>query len=147
MNRQDHRVDCFHLGVKALVRCQEGKILLLERHHQSQKIYWDIPGGRLHRGESLKETLLREVEEETGLKEIETIQPYDMILTDIRIPFENDNVGLIFSIFLCNILVPFHPKLSDEHKNFDWFTPLEASQKLIQYPNDFRENLARLCLT
>lgn len=60
--------DCFHLGVKALIFNEKNKMLLLERHHPSKKMYWDIPGGRLLRGESLIETLIREVKEETGFE-------------------------------------------------------------------------------
>ena len=45
--------DTFHLGVKALIFEAEGKILLLERNHPVKNLYWDIPGGRLQKGDSL----------------------------------------------------------------------------------------------
>ena len=68
-----------------------------------------------------------------------------MILTEIRIPIEDDSVGLIFSIFYCNLSTSFQPPiLSSEHINFGWFSPLEASQKLkAQYSIEFIEKLAR----
>jgi len=80
----DMREDCFHLGVKALIFNSANKMLLLERHPPSKKMYWDIPGGRLQRGESLMETLKREVKEETGLDQISNIRPFTMIFTTIR---------------------------------------------------------------
>ena len=91
------------------------------------------------------DTLIREVKEETGLDGISEFHPFTMVLTNIRIPIYDDSVGLIFSIFRCNLSIPFQPILSSEHINFGWFTPFEASQKLkVQYPIEFIENLARL---
>ena len=45
---------------------QDAKILLAE-HHKAGETYWVIPGGRVKFGETLKETLVREMKEETGL--------------------------------------------------------------------------------
>ena len=136
--------DCFHLGVKALIRNTNKRILLLKRNHKLEKTYWDLPGGRLQKGESLMTALMREVKEETGLSEIHQVLPFSMILTDIRIPVVRDDVGLIFSIFLCDISFPFSPQLSEEHISFDWFTPLETAQKLTRYPVEFTEQLINL---
>lgn len=64
--------DCFHLGIKALIRNSEGKLLLLKvnpaqlRNHEGDP-YWDLSGGRIHRGSTIEETLRREVAEETGI--------------------------------------------------------------------------------
>lgn len=141
----DQKEDCFHLGVKALIFNEKNKILLLERHHPSKKTYWDIPGGRLQRGESLIETLTREVKEETGFEKISDIRPFTMLLTTIRIPTHEGDVGLIFSVFHCKILGVANPILSEEHTNFEWFDPKEAAQKLsAQYPNEFLANLASI---
>ena len=64
---ENYKIDAFHVGVKALIFNAEGEVLLLERDHPIKQIYWDLPGGRLHKGESFMDTLVREVKEETGL--------------------------------------------------------------------------------
>ena len=50
--------ECFHLAVKALLINPEGRLLLLQKKSRSLTIYWDIPGGRVQKGESIQETLL-----------------------------------------------------------------------------------------
>ena len=49
-------IDTFHVGVKALIFNPNGKLLLLERDHPLKQLYWDLPGGRLQKGESLIDT-------------------------------------------------------------------------------------------
>ncbi len=142
---KNNQIDSFHIGVKALIVNQEKKILLLERDHPTQKMYWDIPGGRLHKGDSLIDTLLREIKEEIGLDDLKEIHPFTMALTNIRIPSQEGSVGLIFAIYHCDISFPFIPILSSEHVNFGWFSPLEAIAKFeTRYPSEFLEKLARL---
>lgn len=135
--------DCFHLGVKALIISNDKRILLLERDHPVKKKYWDIPGGRLQKGETLKDTLIREVKEETGWA-VQEIQPFAMVLSDIRIETPQQDVGLIFSIFLCKTATLFHPVLSEEHVNFGWFSPKETIQKLAHYPQEFIAKLSAI---
>jgi len=137
--------DTFHLGVKALIRNPNKEILLLERITKFNKTYWDLPGGRLQKGEFLLETLKREILEEIGLNDIGHIQPFVTVLTDIRIQnTQEEDVGLIFSIFLCDIPYPFSPELSDEHVDFKWVTATECVKKLSQYPIPFIDKLANL---
>jgi ADP-ribose pyrophosphatase YjhB (NUDIX family) len=95
--------DIFHLGVKALIRNPNKQILLLERKSKSNKNYWDLPGGRLQKGESLLQTLMREITEETGLNDIGNAQPFITVLTDIRIQNDQEDVGLIFLYILLPI--------------------------------------------
>ncbi len=136
--------DTFHLGVKALIRSPNKEILLLERS-LFNKNYWDLPGGRLQKGESLLQTLKREITEETGLNDIGNVQPFITVLTDIRIQNAQEDVGLVFSIFLCDINHAFSPQLSDEHINFKWLSPYECLEKLKQYPSPFADKLINLC--
>jgi 8-oxo-dGTP pyrophosphatase MutT (NUDIX family) len=61
--------DNFHLGIKALIRNSKGEYLLLKTNKaRIDKEYYDIPGGRIKRGEDIINTLKREVFEETGIK-------------------------------------------------------------------------------
>lgn len=136
--------DTFHLGVKALIRNPNKEILLLERKSKFNKNYWDLPGGRLQKGESLLETLTREVMEEVGINDIGRIEPFITVWTDIRIQNAKDDVGLIFSTYLCDINYLFSPKLSDEHIGFKWLTAHQCLEKLKQYPALFTEKLASL---
>lgn len=133
-------LDSFHIGAKALIFNSQEKILLLQRDHPIKKIYWDLPGGRVQKEESVKETLIRELKEEIGLDTHSPLIPFGMYLTDIRIPTEQ-NVGVIFSIFTCKPSMPFQPILSKEHFHFEWLTPLQLSERLMQYPEEFIEKL------
>jgi len=142
--------DLFHLGVKALIRNEKGDILLLKVNPRELKgfngvVYWDIPGGRIQKGSTIEETLKREVEEETSIKDIKNIKPFDMVLSNIRIPRENGDVGLILSIHTCNIGASTDLRLSEEHTEAKWFTPLEASKLLeFKYPKQFTNKIKTL---
>lgn len=136
--------DTFHLGVKALIRNPNKEILLLKRKSNFNKNYWDLPGGHLQKDESLLETLKREVVEEIGVQDIDHIQPFITVLTDIRIQNSQEDVGLIFSVYLCDINYTFSPQLSDEHIDFRWLPVCECLKKLSQYPLAFIDKLANL---
>ena len=138
--------DIFHLGIKAIIRNQKGEILLLKVNKETLKgysgdAYWDIPGGRIHKGSSIEETLKREVEEETGIRNIKSIKPFSMVLSNIRIPTsENGTVGLILSSYICEIEETIQITLSEEHREDNWFLPEEASKLLeFKYPKEFTE--------
>jgi 8-oxo-dGTP diphosphatase len=45
----------------------KGAILLVKRDREPAKGQWSLPGGRVERGESLREAVVREVREETGI--------------------------------------------------------------------------------
>ncbi|MBI4085149.1 MAG: NUDIX hydrolase [Candidatus Liptonbacteria bacterium] len=55
------------VGVKAVIRNKEGKYLLLRRSGSEAKGVWDIAGGRIEPGIPLRDNLIREIREETGL--------------------------------------------------------------------------------
>jgi mutator protein MutT len=54
------------VGVGAII-IQNGKILLEKRKNDPGRGKWSIPGGLVELGESLEQTVIREVQEETGL--------------------------------------------------------------------------------
>ncbi len=143
--------DNFHLGIKAIIRNDEGKILLLKTNPQTLKgfsgePYWDIPGGRIHKNSSIEETLKREVEEETGITSIQSFKPFSMVLSNnVRIPVDNGTVGLILSSYLCDVGNVTNIKISEEHTEFGWFSLLEAEKLLtVKYPKEFVDKLSEL---
>ncbi|SRR5258708_22192388 len=142
--------DSFHLGIKAIIRNSKGQILLLKTNIAKLKgyngeAYWDIPGGRIHKGSTVEETLKREVQEETEISSIKSFKPFSMILSNMRIPLESGDVGLILSSYLCEVEDIENIKLSDEHIEYNWFTPSEAAKLLeFKYPKEFVEKLANL---
>ena len=142
--------DVFHLGIKALIRKHKSKILLLQvnpaKLHGERKDYWDLPGGRVQKGDSPEETLKREVLEETGITEIADIRHMTMVLSNIRIPTgDNESVGLILSVYGCTVPDNGTILLSDEHIAYEWFTPSDASELLqVKYPMEFCKAVANL---
>jgi 8-oxo-dGTP pyrophosphatase MutT (NUDIX family) len=58
--------EIYQLGIKALVRNEAGNILLLQVNNanfdnKSHGNYWDLPGGRVEQGDTIEQTLEREV--------------------------------------------------------------------------------------
>src|SRR4030066_725693 len=51
----------------AIIPFDENKILLIKRNTIPFKGYWALPGGRMDLGETIEQTIIREVKEETGL--------------------------------------------------------------------------------
>lgn len=51
----------------AIIPFPENKILLIKRNTVPFKGYWGLPGGRMDPGETVEQTIVREVKEETGL--------------------------------------------------------------------------------
>src|SRR4029079_7617895 len=75
----DHPV----VGVGAVVLV-DGKVVLVRRAHEPLKGEWNLPGGGVELGETLREACAREILEETGL-EVEVgpaIEVFDRIMLD-----------------------------------------------------------------
>lgn len=111
----------------------------------SQTDYWDLPGGRVQKGDDVPDTLRREVEEEIGVTSISNVTQVGMVLSNIRIPIGDESVGLILGFFACSIPESNDIILSSEHIDFGWFSAVEAARMLaIKYPQDFCETIAKL---
>jgi ADP-ribose pyrophosphatase YjhB (NUDIX family) len=75
------------VGVKALLKNNDGKILLLKRSEEKYgktRGSWDIPGGRIDPGSELMANLKREIDEETKL--MLTSEPQLIAAQDIMPP-------------------------------------------------------------
>lgn len=142
--------DNYHLGIKAIIINKKHQILLLKVDTSSfgkstKKPYWDIPGGRVQRGDDVEQTLLRELQEETGITKVLSFKPFSMVLSNIRIPIDGQDVGLILAAYICEVDDTNKIKLSGEHTEYNWFNKSEAAELLkVKYPDEFIDNLESL---
>lgn len=51
---------------------KDGRILLLQRNRPPEAGYWSLPGGKIDEGEAYEVAILREVEEELGIRLTQT---------------------------------------------------------------------------
>jgi len=106
-------------GVFALIT--EGKKLLLSERMDGKG--WNLPGGRVEEGETDQVALVREVEEETGLK----VEVLHRVGPDHVF---NDDTAVAY---LCKV-VGGELKLTAEAKNHAWVNAQEVRQGNIHIP-------------
>ena len=119
--------DCIGVGVGALIQNEQGEILLALRSQQAknERGTWEIPGGAVEFGETLKQALQREIREEIGIEiEVgELLHVCDHILTE-------EGQHWVSPTFICQIKSGT-PTIMEPQKcdALQWFTP-EAALKL-----------------
>lgn len=93
----------FFIGVKALVRRDDGRILLLKadtkNHSKNTRPYWDLPGGRIEENETPDQTLIREVAEETGIKVDFGVKFITSVVSNHEIPKGDRILGLALMVY------------------------------------------------
>jgi mutator protein MutT len=135
------------VGVKALIVNDEGNILLMKEdgsaHRTPVSDYWDFPGGRIQENETATEALYREIEEETGITELEGSKFYTAAVSNHAIPLKSGiTVGLILMVYRVKIKPQAKIELSDEHLGYEWVSLTEAKRRLLdKYPKEFTQAL------
>jgi 8-oxo-dGTP pyrophosphatase MutT (NUDIX family) len=118
-------------AASAIVVDDEGKILL---HWRSDNDLWALPGGAMEIGESIAETAVREVKEETGLN----VKPEYIvgIYTDPHhvIAFSDGEVRQQFSLCFACSLVDGTISVSDESFEVA-FIPQQEIERLNMHPS------------
>lgn len=125
--------DTFHLGLKALIQNKDGEILILKANLKTFKSpteeHWDLPGGRIQKGENPETALRREVREEIGVEHLEILELFDASVSKMRLSYID--TGLILFTYLCKIPDDKDIELTDnEHTEFRWVKPQEAAKLL-----------------
>jgi ADP-ribose pyrophosphatase YjhB (NUDIX family) len=116
-------------GVAAVIQNGEGRILLQRR---SDNALWGLPGGSVEIGESVRDAIVREVREETGLSVelVRLIGVYsDPRLQVVRYP-DGNVVHYISTLFACRI-VAGDLQTSDETLDLRFFDPADLPDDLV----------------
>lgn len=118
-------------GASILVH-DDGKILLIKRGKDPYKGCWSLPGGSQEFGETLEETAIRELKEETSLEtsNIRFAKIRDRITRD-------DDGNILFHFVLATFITSSftgQAKALDDADDFGWYR-LEDMQKLKTTPN------------
>ena len=112
---------------------------LLLRYHSG---HWEFAKGHIEEGESNEETVRREIEEETGIKEVKIINGFkEYIKYFFRASYglegeEKKKAPWIFKlvVFYLAQTREIEVKISKEHKDFIWL-PFEGALKKLTYKN------------
>ena len=110
-------------GGRAVLQDEAGRVLF---HRRSDLGIWDLPGGGAEVGESAPDCVVREVEEETGLR-IERFVPIGLGSDPIRERVEYPNGDIIqgFSLILLADAWNGSLRLSNESTDFAFLDPAE----------------------
>jgi len=121
-------------AASAIVVNDEGKILLQRRRDNG---LWALPGGTMEIGESIGETVVREVKEETGF-DVQT-QYIVGIYTNPKhiVAFSDGEVRQQFSACFACAIVGGQLQVSDESSEVKFFLPQEIEQ-LSMHPSIYQ---------
>lgn len=89
--------------------------------------HWDFPKGGIEEGESELETALREVREETSLRDIRIIDGFKRVIT---YSYRSDEVVYKTVTFFLGHTREFQVMLSKEHKAYAWLKFRDALSQL-----------------
>ncbi|WP_084963722.1 NUDIX hydrolase [Thermoactinospora rubra] len=109
------RPSAHSVSVAGVIIDDQGRALLTQRRDNG---HWEAPGGILELDEDITTGLLREVEEETGLK----VEP--VALTGV---YKNMARGIVALVFRCKI-VGGRLAETDEARAFRWVTADEVRE-------------------
>ena len=95
---------------------------------KAPKEYWDLPKGHIEKGEEEKDTVVREIREETGLTDIEF---FDGFRKEIHYWFQSEGEKISKTVVFYLVKTDTeHITISSEHLGFQWLPYREALQKL-----------------
>ena len=111
---------------------KKGKIFYLLLHYPSSakasRDYWDLPKGHVEKKEKELDTAKREVEEETGLRDIKFIEGFKETIKYF-FKFKGKNILKFVTFYLAETKTK-KVKVSKEHLGFAWLPYEEALKKL-----------------
>lgn len=129
-------MDFIGVGVGAVILDKKGKVFLARRGRaaRNEAGKWDCPGGAMEFGDTMEDTIVREMKEEFGF-DIEVIEQMDAI--DHLIPKEKQHWVAI--AYLCKVKKG-KPKILEPDKcsKIGWFTISEMEKMQLSIPTRHR---------
>lgn len=118
-------------SVVAVVADGEGRLLLI---HKTDNNLWALPGGGHEIGESIADTVVREVKEETGY-DVEVERVTGLYTNPAHVmAYDDGEVRQQFSIAFRARLLGGETKTSSESRAVEWITP-EQLQQMDLHPS------------
>ena len=100
---------------------------------------WQFVQGKMEGNESTKDTVLREIKEETGLKKIEIIKECKNVKGEYWFTWERTNIHKILKYFLVKADSTEEITLSREHSEAKWVNYEEALRLVTFNKKQFRD--------
>ncbi|MFH0711082.1 MAG: NUDIX domain-containing protein [Candidatus Aenigmatarchaeota archaeon] len=112
----------------AIIFKKDDKIryLFLKKKYKTE--YWDLPKGNIEKGENEEETVKREIEEETGLKDLKFVKGFKEKINYFY-KKEKDTVFKEVVFFLAESKSE-EVKISPEHDSYEWVVYEEAINRV-----------------
>ena len=117
--------------VKAVIQNEQGKFLIVREGER-----WQAVGGRLEKGEKLREGLCREAEEETGITDLDIGK---VIYVDEWFAKPEGELKHIVALFFLCKTNSGEIKLSEEHQEYAWVLPSELEKYDDSIEKEIRE--------
>ncbi|MEM9383977.1 MAG: NUDIX domain-containing protein [Pseudomonadota bacterium] len=120
------KIRAFSAGVVPVRLSPEGPRVLLLRAYR----HWDFPKGGVEAGESPLDAATREVEEETGITDLEFVWGHEFIDTG---PYGPGKVSRYYAALTQeqHVVLGINPQLGrPEHHEFRWFSLDGAAERL-----------------
>lgn len=111
----------------AIVFKKNGKIRYLFLRKRYKNEYWDLPKGNIEKGEEEEETVRREIDEETGLKDLRFVKGFK---EKINYFYKKDR-DTVFKevVFFLAESKNDEVKISPEHSSYEWVSYEEALKR------------------
>lgn len=121
-----------NVGEYAVIFNSEGNLLLLryQGEHEAMNGKWHLPGGRFDADDEAGKAILREIEEETGLKNVEIIIPCSVSRWGL---FNSKRYNVAYIAQVAGTPdVYLDP--NECHDKAEWVTPAEAMTRTYTFP-------------
>lgn len=135
-------------SVLAVIFDEQNKVLMFLRKGEEWEQGWEPIKGAINFGETEEQAVLREIEEETGLKNVKIIGRLPKVYWAER-PWKNGKLKVKVRVFICRYISGKIKLGEPEHIDYKWMDVDEAKEKIwLMQKNkeNIIENAYEFCL-